>query len=319
MSGFHFLSDKTLEGLGIPQADIADAIEDALLAKKRGEVWTAPKSALLPGDGRYMMTTLCASDDPQITGVKAVTVSPRNPGRGLDAINGAITLFDSETGLLKAVLEAGWVTAVRTAALSAVAARRLGNPQAETIAFVGTGVQARSHLDAFKEIFPLKRIRAFGRGQANIDKLCAYAQERGLEADAASTAQDALEGADIVVTSVTLDYSIEPFLDARWLKPGAFAAITDLGIPWLPETMKAFGQVFVDDREQEAASPKKMIEPSLIKGDLTEMVAGDVAAGFDPASPACFIFRGLAIGDFAVAAMAYGQAMKKGLGTRVED
>jgi len=319
MSGFHFLSDAVLENLGLTQSEIADAIEDALLAKTREEVWTAPKSALLPGDGRYMMTTLCASDNPQLTGVKAVTVSPRNPGRGLDAINGAITLFDSETGLLKAVLGANWITAVRTAGLSAVAARRLGNPQSGTIAFVGTGVQARSHLEAFRDIFPLKRIRAFGRGQANIGKLCAFAEKRGLEASAAASAQEALEGADIVVTSVTLDYTIEPFLDAGWLKPGAFAAITDLGIPWLPDTMNAFGQVFVDDREQEAASPKPMVDPALIKGDLTQMVAGDVASSFDASRPACFIFRGLAIGDFAVAALAYEQAMKKGLGTLVEE
>ena len=139
MTGFHYLSDQVLESVGISQQEIADAIESALLAQAAGEIWTAPKAAVLPGDGRYMMTTLSVSDAPQVIAVKAVSVSPRNPDRGLSAINGAITLFDSETGVLKAVLDANWVTAVRTAGLSAVAARRLADPKSRTIAFVGCG------------------------------------------------------------------------------------------------------------------------------------------------------------------------------------
>ncbi|MFN0264401.1 ornithine cyclodeaminase family protein [Tepidamorphus sp. 3E244] len=317
MAAFHYLSDDTLEQLGIDAVEIADRIEQAVAEKARDAILTAPKSAVLPGDGRYMMSTLATADAPPFTAVKTVTVSPDNPGRDLPAINGAISLFDSQTGLLKCVMEAGWVTAVRTAGLSAVAARKLADPNAQSVGFIGCGVQARSHLDAFRALFPLKRIKAYGRGTANVERLCAYARDAGLEADVAESPRDAISDVDLIVTSVTLDYTIEPFLDARWVKGGAFAAITDLGIPWMDETMSAFGQVFVDDTEQEAASPKKVVPADLVNGDLTDLVSGKITPKHDSERPATFVFRGLAIGDFAIAALGYERAVEKGLGTVV--
>lgn len=259
-----------------------------------------------------MMSTL-AEGDTGLTVLKAVSVRPANPGRGLPAINGAIMVLDAKTGLLRAVLGANWVTAVRTAALSAVAARRLADPASTSIAFVGSGVQARSHLDAFRALFPLAEARVFGRGRANVEALCAYAESSGVSAVASETAEDALTDADIVVTSVTLDYSIEPFLDARWLKPGAFAAITDLCIPWIDDTMGAFGQVVVDDRAQEAASEKPMVSPDLIVADLTELATGGAFERKSDA-PVAFAFRGLALGDYAAAALAVKRAEAGGFG-----
>jgi ornithine cyclodeaminase/alanine dehydrogenase len=136
---FLFLSDETLAGLGIATTDVIDCIETTIQAQAEGKVWAAPKASILPGDGRYMMATLAASDMPRIIAVKSVMVSPRNPARGLAGINGAIMLLDSETGLLLAVMDANWVTAVRTAGLSAVVAKRLANPQSTSVAFVGCG------------------------------------------------------------------------------------------------------------------------------------------------------------------------------------
>ena len=314
--GFLYLSDADLAGLGVTAVDIADAIEATLAAKARGEVWTAPKTATLPGDGRYMMATLAASDAAGLIAVKSVMVSPDNPARGLPSITGAILLLDSQTGALRAVLDAGFVTGARTAALSLVAARRLADPAAATIAFVGCGVQASSHLDAFRRVFPLRRVRAHGRGEANVARLCALAEDLGLEAARATTPEEALAEADIVVTSVTLDYAIAPFLDARLLRPGAFAAITDLAIPWLPESLPAFARLYVDDAEQEASAERPMVPPELISGDLSDLIGGGPA--FDAGERTAFVFRGLAIGDLAAAALAYERARAGGAGRRVE-
>jgi len=315
--GFLVLSDEALSGLGISVAEIADGVEDAIRREAAGKIWTAPKSALLPGDGRYMMTTLSTSDEPDMTVVKSVMVSPRNPGRGLPGVEGNLLLQDSETGRLRAVMEAGWVTAVRTAGLSAVVAKRMANPRSQKIAFIGTGVQARSHLDAFSDLFPLSEVRAFGRGQANIDRLCRMAEEKGFRAKTCETAREALEDADLVVSSVTLSFEIQPFLDAGWLKPGAFASITDLGAPWITDSMDAFDAVVIDDLEQERASPKKMVNPDLIKGDLKGLVDGKAGLAFEAGKSSAFIFRGLAIGDFAVACLAYERACSTGEGTPV--
>lgn len=301
-----YLSDEDLEGLGIQSSEIADAIESALIAKADGKLHTSPKTAILPGDGRYAMSTLAVGDDGFIV-TKQVTVCPENPASGLPAINGAIMVMDGQTGLLRAVLGANWITAVRTAALSMVAARRLADPNTETVAFVGAGVQAHSHLAAFSELFPLKRIRVFGRGKANVDKLCSYARDMDLEAETTANAKDALRDADLVVTSITLDYSIEPFLDARWLKPTAFATITDACIPWFPDGMSAFKTVIVDDRTQEFESDKPMLPYQQVTCDLTELVSGEVDTRAHE-KPAAFAFRGISLGDYATAVLALRRA-----------
>lgn len=303
-----YLTDGDLQSLGIRPSEVADAIEDALTAKAEGRLHTSPKSVILPGDGRYAMSTLAMGDDGFIV-VKQVTVCPENPARGLPAINGAIMVLDARTGLLRAVLDANWITAIRTAALSVVAARRLAVPGAETIAFIGTGIQAHAHLGAFSELFPLKRIRAFGRGRANIDKLCQTARDMGLEAATSETAENALRDADLVVSSITLDYSTKPFLDARWLKPTAFAAITDACIPWKPEGMAAFATVVVDDRRQEIESDKPMLPYEQVTGDLTELVSGTMR-GRAHSKPAAFAFRGISLGDYAAATLAIRRAAK---------
>ncbi|NPD18778.1 ornithine cyclodeaminase family protein [Alterinioella nitratireducens] len=312
---FLILSDTDLEGLGLSGAQIVDAIEEAIRAEAAGEVSTAPKSAVLPGDGRYMMTTLSSADTPDLTIVKSVMVSPRNPARGRPGIDGAILIQDSETGQMRALCEAGWVTGVRTAGLSAVAARRLANPEAQSIAFIGCGMQARSHLAIFNDLFPLTSIRASGRGQANIDRLCDMGRRLGLETRASTTPQEAIEEADIVVSSITLDYEVAPFLDARWLKPGAFAAVTDLGIPWNPEGMEAISPLFIDDMAQEEASPKKLVAPDLVTGDLKHLLT-DGPGEMTPDTPRAFLFRGLAIGDFAIARLGYLAAKNTGRGQK---
>jgi len=309
-----YLSESALEALGIEPPQVADAIETALRAKSEGRLHTTPKSAILPGDGRYMMSTLAVGDDGLVV-LKAVGVYPGNANRGLDAINGAVIVMDAETGLLRAVMGANWITAVRTAALSAVAARRLANPDAETVAFVGCGVQASSHLAAFMSMFPLKKVYAVGRGAANVARLCDEATTLGLHA-AGATAEDALREADIVVSSITLDYSVTPFLDAAWMKPGAFATITDLFIPWTSESAEVFDTIVVDDLEQERTSEKPMVPPDRIKNDLTGLISrGDL--GFQPDNVSAFAFRGLALGDYAAAALALRQAEATGAGQRI--
>lgn len=303
------LDDDALANLGITNAEIVEAIEDVLRAAREGQISAAPKSSVIAPDGRYMMATLSASDQMGVIVVKSVMVNDRNKAAGRPGINGGIMLLDAETGALRAVFGANWVTAVRTAGLSAVAAKRLANPASETLGLIGTGVQAESHLRAFHDIFPLSHVCAFGRGTSGIEKIENVAKELGLSFTQAD-AKTVLERSDIVVSSVTLDYSIEPFLDANWLKPGAFAAITDLGIPWKQSGQTRFDRVFVDDLAQEKSMEKKMVSPGLITGELADLVVD--GAQYDPTGPSAFIFRGIALGDLAVASLALHKATARG-------
>ena len=306
-----YLSDEMMDAMNIAPGELADVIERALTDKAEGRLHVSPKAAILPGEGRYMMSTLAVGD---VIVVKQVTVSPDNPAKGLPSINGAIMVLDAQTGLLRAVMDANWITAHRTAALSAVAARRLADPASSSIAFVGCGVQAQSHLRAFKTMFPLKRVLAVGRSQATVDGFLDHATSEGFDAQQ-SEAEDALRSADIVVTSITLNYDVPPFLKASWLKPNTFAAITDLCIPWHDDEMSAFGTVIVDDMEQERSAEKPLLAPEGIAGDLTDLVTGKVTP--DMNRPRAFAFRGIALGDYAAAALILKRADETGAGQRI--
>lgn len=304
-----YLSRETLEGLPLTTAEIVARIEELLGALRRSRVWTAPKSLILPEDGRYMMATLSAADEPPFLVVKSLVMNPRNRERGLDDINALVTLLDSETGLPLAIMDGNWITAVRTAALSATAARRLARADSTVLAFIGCGVQARSHFHAFRALFPITEIRAFGRGTVNRDALCRAAELAGMKAIASTHAQDAIDGADIIVTTVTFSAALNPFLDARQLKPGAFAAITeDLAVPWMPDSLSAFDQVFVGDLDQDARAARPLLDPAIVSGDLAMLVTGESAGRRSERERTAFAFRGLAIGDLALAGLAYDRA-----------
>ena len=126
------------------------------------------------------------------------------------------------------------------------------------------------------------------------------------------TARAAIDGADIVVTTITLVPEPVPFLDAHWLKAGSFTAMTDLALPWLPETMPRFDRIVIDDLEQEAKMSKPMIKPELVTGDLTGLVCGDFSGRQSASDTTTFAFRGMAVGDLAVAGLAYVRAKASG-------
>jgi ornithine cyclodeaminase/alanine dehydrogenase len=302
-----YLSGSALEGLTITTKEIVRSIEKAIIDQRRGKAWCAPKAVVMP-DERYIMATLSVTDEPRIVVTKSLVLNPRNSDRGLASINSIISLIDSETGLPLAVMDGNWVTAKRTAGISAVAAKHMARNDSASIAFIGCGVEARSHLDQFADLFPLREIRAFGRGHANRDALCRIAEARGLKAVASETARDAISSADIVVTSVTYSPNFKPFLDARWMRPGSFATMTDLTAPWFPESMADFDRIVVDDLEQEKKMNKPMVKPELVIGDLTQVVCGDLAGRTSAEEKTAFAFRGLAVGDLAVAGLAYQRA-----------
>jgi len=314
---FIYLSEQTLEGLCITTDESVAAIENAVRGLSEQQAWALPKSAILVPDGRYFMSTLAVANDPSLLAVKSLVLNPANSAKNLPQINSIVTVLDGNTGLPIAVVDGNWVTAIRTAGLSAVAAKRMANPKSSVLAFIGCGVQAHSHLQAFNDLFPLTEIRAFGRGSANRDRLCQAAEGLGINAFASSSGQEAIEGADLVVTSVTLSAQLEPFLDASGLQPGAFAAITDFARPWTRPGMASLDRIIVDDIEQETSTEDPMVDPSLIRGDLRGIVTETTAARESRDERNAFVFRGLSIGDLALAGAAVKKALANGVGAEI--
>ena len=301
-----YLSQSDLEALGLTTRQIVDSVKDVIRGSAEGRVWSAPKAAFAPpNDDRYMMAALAAMDGPSLLAVKTVVLNPENTANGLPQINGLVTMLDSKTGLPVAILDGNWITAVRTAGLSATAATYLARADASSIGFVGCGVQARSHLDAFADLFPLKDIKMFGRGQANVDLLAELARAKGLSVETLESGQAVADSVDLLVTTVTHTGGAEPFLDASTMKPGSFAAVVDLAAPWKRESFGALDLVCVDDLVQEKALPNKLCNPDHITGDLSGLVLGTSAARSDPAQRSAFVFRGHALGDLALSSLAW--------------
>lgn len=314
---FTYLSAQHLESLNLSAEAIVRSIEQLLGAAKQSHAWNAPKIVIMP-DQRYLMATISAADDPPFLAVKALVLNPRNHEQGLADINALVTLLDSDTGVPLAIIDGNWITAVRTAGLSAAAAKRLARSDSSVIAFIGCGVQARSHLKLLAQLFPLKELRAFGRGVSNRDALCQLAETLGLRAIASENAQAAIHDADLIVSTVTFSSQLVPFLDAHWLKPGAFATVTDLAAPWVKQSFSELDYIVIDDCKQEAKMEIPLVNPRWVVGDLMDLVCETIKGRTRSEQKTAFIFRGLALGDLAVSALAYQVSQLQQIGFQIK-
>jgi len=314
-----YLSDRLLSTLDITTEQMVARIEQLVRQQRSGSADRAPKSTLYPGEGRLFMSTLASSEEPPYMAVKSLGMNPANATRGLDTIGAQISLFDGATGLPVAVMDGGWITAVRTAALSGVAAKRLARADCSVMTLVGCGVQARSHLDVFADLFAIERVVAVGRGVENVDALCALAHARGIEASAGTSVNEALARADIVISTVPGGVDHVPFLDAELLKPDTFVSMVDLGRSWLPDSLRLFDEIVIDDLEQERQMKTPMLDLELVRRDLSSLLDDDATAKpSDPAARTAFAFRGVALGDLALAGLCFERAVANGVGQMLE-
>src|SRR5882672_11135370 len=169
----------------LPMPDCIRLMAEALTERARGNAVQPLRTILRLLDGSGLMATMPASvGTPAAIGLKVVSIFPANTLAGRDSHQGAVLLIDSTTGVLQAVLEAGAVTAIRTAAVSGVATERLANPDADDLAILGAGVQAESHLAAIHSVRRLRRVRIWNRSPARAARLASHATERfGLAAE----------------------------------------------------------------------------------------------------------------------------------------
>lgn len=304
------LNVEALTGLDISPSDIADVIERMFAERLAGRAWSTPKSMILPPDGRLLMTMMAACENPPVMAVKSLVMNSANPEHGLPQINAQVSLTDARTGAALRSVDGNWVTETRTAALSLIAARRMAKPDSAALALVGTGVQGRAHLRALAAEFPLQRVFLVGRGRANLDRLAALALDLGIE-PVECDAESALRAADITVTSISYNKQTEPFLDAGWVKPGSFSAVTDTFVPWRRETIAAFDRCIIDDLEQEKAMTARHLMPlEDVTGDLSGLLSGAVV-GRQNNERTLFAFRGHALADLAAALLAHQMSGKE--------
>jgi ornithine cyclodeaminase len=295
-------------------------MREVLIAKARDEAFMPLRSVMVPPAAKGFMGLMPAwrGGDSDVFALKSICMIPTNPSRGLDTHQGTVTLFDGETGIPTAILDASAVTKIRTAAVSAVATDALARADAKVLAVLGAGVQARAHIEALRGVREFDQVRVYA---PNAD----HAEALGV--DVAESAEAAVRDADVIVTATS---SPEPVMDRDWLKPGAHINAVGASMPSareLDSATVAASAVFPDSRESlrnEAGEFRLAIEEGAITGeDHVRAELGEVLAGLsdgrsDDSELTLFRSLGLAVEDLAAAVKAVANARHRGIGTEVE-
>jgi ornithine cyclodeaminase len=312
----------------LPMESCIAAMEEVLEALARGAAMLPLRMVLhLPG-GRGMFAVMPAqTDQPAAFGLKAITIFPENAGTGFDSHQGAVLLFEPAHGALVAILDAAAVTAIRTAAVSAVATRLLARPDAGDLAILGTGVQARSHLDAMRAVRPVHRVRVWSRQGVHRNAFVEWARrERGVVVEPCDTAREAVAGADLICT-VTASH--QPVLAGAWIAPGAHLNAVGASRPTARELDTEAvrrARVFVDRRESALHEAGDILIPrgegaitdAHVLGELGDLLLGRVVGRVSPDDITLFKSLGLAVEDVAAAHRAWCEAVRLDAGLVVE-
>ena len=313
-----YLSRADVEATGVSLAEVEAAVEGVFADKAAGRVVTVPKTGFQPSEESAHFISMPGSlRSPALAVHKWVGLSSGNAARGLPHLGGLIVLSELASGMPVAVMDGTWITAVRTGAVTAVAARRLARADSARIGFVGSGVQARSSLEALRRNFPIRDVRAFGVPDGHARAFAREAEAQGLAARVAEAPRHAVEGMDIVVTTVPASPGLEPFLSADWLAPGAFASLVDLGRSWRAEGFDTFDRMVTDDHQQTArlAADHSLPYGGPFHAELAELVCGSKPGRQSASERAVFLHPGLALPDMAVAAVVFEGAKARHLGT----
>jgi alanine dehydrogenase len=247
-------------------------------------------------------------------GCKLVTLFPHNTDRPTH--QAAIVLFDPENGSPVALIDGTYITATRTAAAAALAARLLARADANVLAIIGTGVQARTHARAFSSVREWTEIRIAGRDRAKTEALAAE-----LGATPASF-EDAIRGADVVAATT---HSAEPVVRAEWVAPGTHVSSVGYNAPGSeldPQLVRA-ATIVVESRDSSFAPPPggapelAGVDPASV-AELGELVSGSRGGRTTPVEITLYKSVGVAVQDLAAAALVLAAARDREVGLEIE-
>jgi ornithine cyclodeaminase/alanine dehydrogenase-like protein (mu-crystallin family) len=325
---FRVLSSGEIERL-LPMDECIEVVADALIALQSGEMDQPLRSVWAPQTANGLMAWMPVyrGGTYPLYGVKVLCVVPDNPHRGLDGHQGQVLLADGVTGQLRGLLDASAVTAIRTAAVSAVATRLLAREDAHRLAIIGTGVQAHMHLHSIPLVRAIDVVRVAGRTNERAQAFVENVSGRSsLEVEPCASVEEAVRDADIVVTATT---SREPVLRRHWLKPGVHVNAVGASQPTSRELDTATVRdavLFTDRRESlknEAAEyrlalAEGLIKPTHVRAELGELLIGAATGRNSTQDITLFRSLGLAAFDLAAAAHALAKAAASETGLVVE-
>lgn len=315
-----YLSRRDVEEVGLPMADIIGALEMMFREKGEGRVEMPPKPGIHPRPDAFIHAMPAYIPSLGSAGVKWVSGFPDNPERGMPYITGLLILNDPETGIPLAVMDATWITAKRTGAATAVAAKHLARPESSSVGIVACGVQGRSNLEALACCFDIERVVAYDIRREAAERYAREMEEMlGARIEVTDEPHHAVEGLDIVVTSGPILKRPSPTIEPGWLAQGAFASPVDFDSYWQPAALEQADKLATDDIPQmeyyrEAGYFERTPRPY---ADLGEIVTGRKPGRERREERIVSMNLGLALEDMVTAILIYEQAVERSIGTRL--
>ncbi|MFC2157912.1 ornithine cyclodeaminase family protein [Acidobacteriota bacterium] len=315
-----YLSKQDVEKIDLPMAEIIDALEVMFKEKGEGRVEMPPKPGIHPAQDAFIHAMPAFLPAFEAAGMKWVAGFPENKKKGLPYISGLIVLNDVYTGLPLSVMDCTWITAKRTGAATAVAAKYLARKDSSVVGMVACGLQGRSNLEALAHVFDIEHVKAF---DINPDYSLAYADEMGenlnLNIEVTKDVKTTVEGSDIVVTSGPILKDPNPEIEAGWLSEGGFACPIDFDSFWTGEALQSVDKLATDDLAQieyyrEVGYFQNTPHPY---ADLGQIAAGLKPGRESDSERTISLNLGLALEDMAVSRLIYLKAVEMGIGTQL--
>jgi ornithine cyclodeaminase/alanine dehydrogenase len=316
-----YLSQAEVASTGVTMREIIDALLVAFREHGEGKVEMPPKPGVHTRPDAFIHAMPAYIPALHSVGMKWVSGYPENFKRGLPYITGLMILNDDDTGIPLAVMDCTWITAMRTGAATALAAKYLARPESASVGILGCGVQGRTNLEALKVLFPITRVVAYDTLPEVLDRYADEMQTRfGIPVVKAKQPREAVDGLDMVVTAGPILRKPHATIKAGWLKEGAFASLVDFDSYWEGAAMKEVGKFCTDDIPQfehyREVGYFQDVPP--IYASLGELVAGKKHGRENPQEKTIACNLGLALDDMATAPMVYKRAVERGIGKWLE-
>lgn len=315
-----YLSRQDVEAAGISMLEIIGALEDMFLEKGAGRAEMPPKPGIHTRQDAFIHAMPAYIPRLEAAGLKWVSGYPGNQARGLPYITGLLILNDPETGIPLAIMDCTWITAMRTGAATAIAARQLARRDSATVGIVACGVQGRSNLEALACTHRIQQVKAY---DLSFDVARRYAQEMRdrlhLDVEPVRALPDAVRGLDIVVTSGPILKRPQPPIPPGWLASGSFASLVDFDSSWQGSALREADKVATDDLAQMRYYREEgyFRDTPDAYADLGEIVAGLKPGRETDDERTVSINLGLALEDMATAIRVYRRARALNLGTEL--
>lgn len=303
----------------LPMRECIDAMSRAFERVAQGAFVQPLRLIAWQPDGRGGMACMPGSLGAAL-GAKLISVFPENRSAGLESHQGIVALHEPEHGRLLAIMHAGAITEIRTAAVSALATRLLANDDVTDVALLGSGTQAVSHLRAMREVRAVRRVRVWSRTPANAREFAERHTSDQVPVTPYESVEKAVQGAGIICT---LTAARAPVLHAPWIASGTHINSVGASVAGFRELDTAVvhdARVYVDMRATalEESDDLRELPRERVVGELSEMVTGTCPLRRSRSEITLFKSVGMAIEDLAAAELIYERAAARHLGTYVD-